>query len=396
MHNAIFKRIASAAIVATVLTQTGCSPTQPGIETGEITQKPLSFEDNKTLLIIGQDSDTISAYQAAIPEDTLEGVTLYTQIKSADPTDTFFGLRETGNWGSGDVNFAKTLENAPDAALAIGLAFDSCNDVHHGQKIAEGTYDASILFLAESLKAMAPRPIFLRIGYEFDGPWNCYQQSSFKAAFRRISQTIKQVGADNVITVWHSATWPDPTIAGERQDDYDHRRSDHLNDWYPGDDAVDWIGISVFYRDLHQWERPPVDTPQHAQEKAINFARDHKKPVIIAEAAPQAYRIGALKRGYIVVNEQVNVSAFEIWHKWYSPVFEFIDNNRDVIKALAYINTDWESQPLWRCDEGQRAGTPECPQGFWGDSRVQANDEIKQKWLDEIHNSDKWVQGKWW
>ncbi|MGD9050167.1 MAG: hypothetical protein PVF77_19090 [Anaerolineae bacterium] len=30
--------------------------------------------------------------------------------------------------------------------------------------------------------------------------------------------------------------------------------------------------------------------------------------------------------------------------------------------------------------------------GYWGDSRVQANDEIKQRWLGEIEQ-DFWLQG---
>ena len=387
--------------VTLLLTLSGCFQTPSTVKnttvlTAAVDGSKVVVPEGKTLLFMGQDSDTIAAYQHAIPQDDLEGVTLYTQIKSADPNKTFFGLRETGNWGSGDVNIHNTLNSAPDAALAIGLAFDSCNDVHHDQRIANGEYDKSIDYLAEQLKAMAPRPVFLRIGYEFDGPWNCYQKDTFKRAYTRIATKIRAAGAWNVLNVWHSATWPDPTIAAQRVNDYDHRHPAHLSSWYPGDDIVDWMGLSVFYRDLHQWEQAPVDTPARAQDAFVTFARDHNKFVMIAEAAPQAYRIGALKRAFITHNQQQNVSAFEIWNKWYSPVFQFIENNKDVIKALAYINTHWESQPLWRCDEDKRAGDPECPQGFWGDSRVQANTEIQQQWLNEIHNEQKWVQGKWW
>ena len=47
-----------------------------------------------------------------------------------------------------------------------------------------------------------------------------------------------------------------------------------------------------------------------------------------------------------------------------------------MIKAVAYINVDWDSQPMWQ-------------DGTWGDSRVQANDTIKALWLSEI-------QGELW
>ncbi|MEL7220627.1 MAG: hypothetical protein AAGJ93_04860, partial [Bacteroidota bacterium] len=43
----------------------------------------------------------------------------------------------------------------------------------------------------------------------------------------------------------------------------------------------------------------------------------------------------------------------------------------DRIKAFAYINADWDNQPMW------------TGQG-WGDSRVQANPLIRQNWEEEV------------
>lgn len=53
--------------------------------------------DDKVLMIIGQDSDTIGDYVAQVPEVNIEGVTLYTQIKSADPSKTLLGMFYVGN-----------------------------------------------------------------------------------------------------------------------------------------------------------------------------------------------------------------------------------------------------------------------------------------------------------
>ena len=361
-----------------------------------VNEQYVPLKPGQRLLFMGQDTDTINEYQSAVPQDQLEGVTLYTQIKSADPQQTLFGLRQVSNWQAGEVDFTHTLTQAPFAALAVGLAFDSCNQPHHGKHIADGDYDASITFMIDWFKAQAPRPIFLRIGYEFDGPWNCYQQDTYKRAYRRIAKLLNEQNADNVVTVWQSATWPDPTIAGEREKDYDHRNSQHLNDWYPGPDAVDWVSISTFYRDLHQWHYTPVDTPASAQQKVLDFARKEGKPVMIAEAAPQAYNLTTLTQGYISVNDQKKVTAEQVWLRWYRPLFEFIEANEDVIKALAYINTHWESQPMWFCAKNATAGTPTCPQGYWGDTRVHANPEILDKWLAETQNKETWIQGQWW
>lgn len=360
--------------------------------------QPLSFAvpEGKQLLIMGQDSDTISAYQTAIPQDTLEGITLYSQLKAPSPSQTLDGILRLGNWGSGDVDFDLSLSTAPEAALAIGLAFDQCDGSDHAGAIARGEYDESLASLIDYLGSLAPRPVFLRIGCEFDGPWNCYPPEEYKAAFRHIVTAIRVEGLTNVASVWHSANWPAPSIAGENAYLYDHSQEDFFERWYPGDDVVDWFGISVFYRDDHQWSIPQEYTPKFAQDQSLKYARLHDKPVIIAEAAPQAYRTGALAKGFITENRQTAVTAEAIWQNWYQAVFDFMRENKDVIKALAYINTHWEVQPMWRCDEGKRAGDPACPQGFWGDSRVQANEYILKQWLKETQNEERWLQGKWW
>jgi len=348
--------------------------------------------EGRTLLFIGQDSDTIAAYVAEVPEDPLEGVTLYTSLKSDGAAQALPAVFSKADWNAGDVDFGRTLADAPGAALAIGLAIDACGQDDHAGNIAEGRYDRSLARLVDYMKALAPRKVFLRIGYEFDGPWNCYRPDSYKAAFAHITRAVRKAGAVNVATVWQSAAWPDASIAGAQAPLYDHRAPTHLDAWYPGDELVDWVGVSVFYRDLSQWAYVPPDRPEHAQERLLAFARAHGKPVMIAEAAPQGLRTGALTRSVIQRNEPVAVSAEQAWDGWYAPFFRFIDDNRDVIRAVAYINADWQSQKMWECAPDTPAGQPGCANGNWGDSRVQANDHIRARWLEQVSNPDTWAQ----
>jgi len=343
---------------------------------------------DKTLLFIGQDSDTITAYVNEVPEDNIEGITLYTQLKSSKANETFLAVLNPADWQSGEMSFTKSLAESPNAALSVGLALDNCNQANHEENISNGLYDETITFAINHFKSLAPKKIFLRIGYEFDGPWNCYSPTNYKSAFRRIANEIKQQDASNITTVWQSATWPD----GYGNPIYDFNTPNHLENWYPGDDVVDWVSMSVFYRDLSQWNYTPPTTPAVAQDKVLDFARARNKPVMISESAPQGYRTGALTHSYIQLNEQTPRTAEEIWQAWYQPYFDYIDANKDIIRAVAYINTHWESQGMWQCQPGISAGEPGCNGGNWGDSRIQANEFIKEQWLEQVNNSERWIQ----
>ena len=164
-----------------------------------------------------------------MPEDNIEGITLYSQLKSNDTTTTLQGMFSTANWQAGDVDFNKSLNESPKAAIAIGLAMDSCNQANHSENIVAGHYDDALSILTSHLASLAPRKVFLRIGYEFDGPWNCYQPDSYKAAFRKIASALQAKNASNVATVLQSAAWPD----SYGNIDYDTSQTDHFGQVVP-------------------------------------------------------------------------------------------------------------------------------------------------------------------
>ena len=358
--------------------------------------------DDKLLMFIGQDSETVTEYVNNMPEDNMEGITLYTRISGDkignDWTGSLPALYGASDWGAGVVDFKKSLAESPNAALAVGLFLsDTANGEARCQSkytkaIASGEYDHIVDNMVNYFKDLAPRRVFLRIGYEYDGPWNCYKPEPYKAAFRYIAERIDTLEAENVVTVWQSAVWPAHDEKNPEEAVYDHRREDILDLWYPGDDVVDWMGVSVFYRDLTQWNYVPLYTPAAAQERFLKFARKHKKPVLIAEAAPQGYSIGELTHSFTQLNNPIDITAEQIWDAWYATFFGFVYSNRDVVRGVAYINANWKTQNMWRCDYSETRNFEICPSGNWGDSRVHANPLIKERWLEQINNADIWVQ----
>ena len=285
--------------------------------------------DGKKLLIIGQDLGAVGGlsthndgYVDNITTHLPAGVTTYTGIGTLD------GLATWANWGAGDVHAAAYLsDNTFDnTAIVIGLYM-----VGSLPSLPGGFLDSKIEELGQWIKD-TERPVFLRIGYEFDGPWNNYNPNQYKEAWKYIVHKFDELEVRNVAYVWQSSGI----------------NTQNLEDWYPGDKYVNWIGYSHF-------------TGNNIGATTLAFAEAHDKPVMIAESTPR-------------IDLKVGDGASH-WLSWYLPLFETIYAN-DRIKALAYINVDWDAQPMW---QGQG----------WGDSRVQVNPFVKDTWINEIAK-DPW------
>ncbi len=369
-------------------------------------------KDGKILFMMGQDSETLTEYSEKVLKKHKDmprpgGITLYTNIIPGGGTEVLGGLEGPTNYGAGTISFKKTLAEYPDAALALGLALSDaylgCKSMptrmismreaeastpeekqlvkHHHQLV-----DKLVNYLRE-----LDRPVYLRIGYEFDGNWNCYDRESFISAFRHIKNRIDALGASNVATVWQSAAYPQD-ISG-----YNVSEAEHLDKWYPGDDVVDWVGLSIFLThdyNKHQWSaackslKPKLYQeaikPRDLQDKIVAFARTHKKPVMVAEAAPQGYSNNQRTASCIFHNNPTQISSNDIWNLWYADFFSYLEKNRDVIRAASYINTNWQNQGMWHCKAQQHVGDQGCPAAYWGDSRVQANRKILKRFKNEL------------
>ncbi|MBB6093502.1 hypothetical protein HNQ60_002383 [Povalibacter uvarum] len=352
--------------------------------------------DGQTLLIIGQELQSVADYVTDCQScATPGGVTTYLGFYDLlSAKDGFGGLGEdaAGNpaadadWGAGKTSAAKMLTQHPDSALVIGL--DMSNGRRSGglAEIARGVHDDKIARLAAFFVA-AKRPVYLRIGYEFDGTWNLGydDRKTYITAFRRIVDGLRTRGANNVAFVWQASASPlDDIIEQGRRED--------IRDWFPGASYVDWVALSWFLKPHAKGRANSLKTPGQLQlaREVIDFARAERKPVMIAESTPQGYDLGKLTHANIsplwdgpAGGNVVQLSAEQIWHEWYEPVLSFIDANRDVIAAFAYINANWDVQPMW---------AKPYSSGYWGDTRIQANPSIEKAWVTETRKP-AWLHG---
>ena len=308
-------------------------------------------EDGKCLVFIGQDLEAVGGlekYKDGYTDyfEPPAGVTVYTNLSPGNESFGYFnkgldGIKTKANWGAGDSWADLYLQDSTyqNSAIAIGLSF-----VNNEKKLAKGQHDHLIKELAEWIKS-TKRPIFLRIGYEFDGwDWNHYKRKYYLQSWCRIYSIFKDLEVDNVAFVWQSK--------GNGSD------QKTLEKWYPGDDLVDWVGYSYF---------------GNPDQQMLIFARKHDKPVFIAEATP------VRETGGLFFDTDLKKEELEelIWEEWFVPFFNTINENSDVIKAFSYINSNWSSQPMWVNNSVFQKV----------DSRIQKSAYIAEKWKDELDDS---------
>ncbi|CAL2087483.1 glycoside hydrolase family 26 protein [Tenacibaculum sp. 190524A05c] len=320
------------------------------------TPKRAKFEPkNGVLLFAGQELEAVGGlekYNDGYLDhfDKPAGWTTYTNINPGENSfgriqEGLDGLWETHDWGDNDYNASLQLQDSSytNMALAIGLQF-----VNHEEKVADGTHDKYIEKLGDFLLSLGKRPVFLRIAYEFDGePWNHYDKEATKTAYRRMVTKLREKGVSNTAYVWQSTGFLSPNDGD-------------LESWYPGDEYVDWLGFSFFNR----W----------AEQKMIAFARKKGKPVFIAEASPTITDPNFDKNTGNTKETQLSnpKQAEEAWNKWFIPFFKCIEDNKDVVKAVSYINCHWDSHRMWF----------ENPTFKKIDARLQLSDSISKRWKE--------------
>ncbi|WP_139958846.1 glycoside hydrolase family 26 protein [Flavicella sediminum] len=278
--------------------------------------------------------------------DTPAGITIYTNLAPNNESFGHYnkgldGLKTKANWGAGDSWANLYLQNSTyqNSAFAIGLSF-----VNHEKDIAKGKLDYLIIELAHWIKS-TKRPVFLRVGYEFDGwDWNHYKKKHYLNSWKRLHSIFQTEKVNNVAFVWQSKG------TGSNQK--------VLEEWYPGDALVDWCAYSYFGQ---------------PDQEMIVFARKHKKPVFISEATP----VRQIDNLYFDSDLKKAKLEKTIWREWFIPFFKTIHENSDVIKAFSYINSDWASQPMWIAN----------PTFNKVDSRIQVSKYVSQKWKEEMEKS---------
>ena len=332
---------AFTSLCCVLMCAVACDTGTDTVDVGQESHARFEPPQGKVLVFIGQDNASVGGSEKwadgyvdhfGVPA----GITHYVYFSEGkeNPFGASFdvgsvdGLNSETEWAAGPMCLRCYLESEQLQNTIIHLSISMEHDDE--PSVAAGDYDHNIDELVAFVREFEHIPFLIRIGYEFDGAWNSYEPEAFKRAWRRIVDALRAEGLSNFATV----------LASYRMDSADAV----WEEYWPGDDYVDWLGYSY-------WQGGTFS------DNALDFARAKGKPIFIAESTPRGYHM--------------DQSPQFIWDDWFRFYLSHIEENTDVIKAISYINSDWDAETMWKG-------------GGWGNARIQDNEFVSARWRETM------------
>lgn len=137
--------------------------------------------------------------------------------------------------------------------------------------IAAGKHDIYIRAWLSEARDLGG-PIMVRFAHEMNGEWYPWGRhvntpADYVAAWRHIVDLSRQLGVNNITWIWS----PNEV-----------RETDNLDEYYPGSDYVDWVGISGFnWGGLERWQ--PWRSFNDIFGLTLSRVKKYGKPIVIAE-----------------------------------------------------------------------------------------------------------------
>ena len=245
---------------------------------------------------------------------------------------------ELGNYANGyeyDI-----FKKADASGIAIEFALNCPNQ---GADIAwENYYENNLSSISEMFSQYPNVPVFLRFAAEFDVWEDMVEPDKYIKAFRYVSDYFKSRNP-NVAMVFSPNH-----VSGMYTD---------INDYYPGDEYVDWVGMSSYYQKYFQGDKNAEDftqilfktginsDPVLTVEKIINLYGD-RKPIMISESGFSSFVRAA--------GEDITPWALKKMREFYT----YLPMVYPQIKLIAHFDKEMP----WEADRFELYNVPELQQ----------------------------------
>lgn len=184
--------------------------------------------------------------------------------------------------------------------------------------------NAYLTQLADDM-ARSGAKIFLRFASEMNGAWSVYSRNpaEYRRAFRLVYQVMHR-RAPNVALVWCPYCTP----------------TSNITQFYPGDDAVDWVGINMYNVTFHNNNRNYPGENEHPCD-LLNYVYNlyaARKPMMICEyAATHSSKVEGIARPDFAFNKILTLyNALPRLYPRVKSINYFDSNNLQFVSDRAY------------------------------------------------------------
>lgn len=220
--------------------------------------------------------------------------------------------------------FEFTLKNAQQSGRAVEIAL---NFPREGNQLEQIVSDNSFLYEFTDVLARYPSiPIYLRIGAEMN-IWSALGDAGlYKRAYIKITDEVRR-RTGNVATVWsvgHTSEW-----------------NTDINDYYPGDEYVDWVGVSAYCKKYFEGRKWDV---KNKFNEVYFKSGDSSDPVLLIKEIVDRYgdRKPIMLSECGVAHQTQSAEINEAHGEWaltrLEQMFTYIPMVYPQVKLIAYFN----------------------------------------------------------
>ncbi|MCC8168980.1 MAG: hypothetical protein LIO59_01110, partial [Oscillospiraceae bacterium] len=293
-----------------------------GWDDGVKIAKAKALQFTSTVDVYTETSET-QKYYGAINEPekgTLIGQTSDSETKNEESMILLY--QEYGQ--SLNSHVTAVLDKAQKSGRAVEFAL---NFPYEGAQLDDIINDTSFLpKLVNLLQSYNSVPVYLRIGAEMN-IWTSYAEpEKYKQAFRKIADEV-HYNTFNVAIVWsvgHTSSW-----------------NINMDDYYPGDEYVDWVGISAY---CNKYFEGKVWDVENSFNEVYFKSGDSADPVLLIKEVADKYgdRKPLMFSEGGVAHLTSSDSVYEEHTQWAIDKMEYMYNYVPMVypqvKLMAYFN----------------------------------------------------------
>ncbi len=294
----------------------------------------------------------VDGYVAALADDAIAPLIEGIHLGASGTSGRQYVVDTIRDW----LQAVHASGRVPHLSLSMTNGNGAASDV---EIATTSLHDRVLTEIGETLAEFG-KPLFIRLGFEFNGTWNGYTPGIYPIAYRKMADIFHAAGVDQAAYIW--------CYEPDGPDDFD-AVVDGQSAWYPGDDYVDWFGLDLFKAE-HFTAPCSQRESQHAlYDRSIRFlemAQTHGKPVMLSETAAVKVYVTSETDDPSLVDGQSD------WSTWFAPFFTFIADHPQ-IKGFLYMNQDYR-------------GTVYERENGWGDARIEVNPYILNQYRQILHD----------